>query len=71
MKNYKKLEILNQKIAKLSCLQKEIEAKILESVSKQIAGILLKKNVSSIDIPAFLKKVENLVDDINAMGKHC
>jgi hypothetical protein len=65
MKNSKRLESINQKIAELTRKQKEIEDQITDSVSKQVAAILIKKHATNIDIPAFLKKVERIVDELN------
>jgi hypothetical protein len=66
VKNTKKLEIINQKIADLANQKKELEAQMVQSVSKQVASVLIKKRVSNIDIPAFMKKIETVIDEMNA-----
>ena len=66
MKNAKRLEAVNQKIAELTKKQKEIEAKMIDSVSKQVAALLIKKRAANMDIPSFLKKIEKLIDETNA-----
>jgi hypothetical protein len=66
MKNANKLEAINQKIADLTKQQKAVESKIIDSLSKRIANILIKRRLSNIDVPAFLKKIENIIDEMNA-----
>jgi hypothetical protein len=63
MKNADKLETINQKIAALATQKKAIENEIIQSVSKQVAAILIKKRATKINIPEFLKKIENIVDE--------
>ncbi|MDR3179624.1 MAG: hypothetical protein LBT70_01880 [Holosporaceae bacterium] len=65
MKSSKKLDTINQKIAALATQKKAIENEIIQSVSKQVATILIKKHASKINIPEFLKKIENIVDEMN------
>jgi hypothetical protein len=66
MRNANKLGVINQKIAELTRQQKTIESKIIDSLSKRIANILIKRHLTNIDVPAFLKKVENIIDEMNA-----
>jgi hypothetical protein len=65
MKNASKLDAINQKIAELTKQQKAVESKIIDSLSKRIAAILIKKRLTNIDVPAFLKKIENIIDEID------
>jgi hypothetical protein len=66
MKNADKLETINQKIAVLTKQQKEIESKMIDSLSKRIAALLIKKHLTNIDISTFLKKIENIIDNMQA-----
>jgi hypothetical protein len=66
MKNANKLETINQKIAVLTKRQKEIESKMIDSLSKRIAALLIKKRLTNIDVPAFLKKIEDIIDGMHA-----
>lgn len=63
MSNSKKLESINQKIANLQKLQKKIEDDFIQTISKDIARILVKKKSFNIDKPALLKKIETLIDE--------
>jgi hypothetical protein len=69
MKQSKKLEALNQKISAMETQKKAIEDQIIQSVSKQVAAILIKKHATKIDIPTFLKKIEIIVEEINNESK--
>jgi hypothetical protein len=66
MRSANKLEAINQKIAELTKQQKAVESKIINSLSKRIAAILIRKRLTNIDVPAFLKKIENIIDEMNA-----
>jgi hypothetical protein len=63
MKNSRKLEAVNQKIAKLSKLQKELEARTIDSLAKKIIALLLKKRALRINTPALLKNIEKFIDE--------
>jgi hypothetical protein len=65
VKNSKKLEAINKKIAELTKKQIQIESKTIDSVSKQVASLLIKKRAANIDIPAFLKKIEAIINETN------
>jgi flagellar biosynthesis chaperone FliJ len=65
MKSTNKLEAINQKIAELTKQQKAMESKIIDSLSKRIAAILIKKRLTNIDVSEFLKKIENIIDGMN------
>jgi hypothetical protein len=47
MKNANKLEAINQKIADLTKQQKAVESKIIDSLSKRIANILIKRRLTN------------------------
>ena len=64
MKNPKKLQQINQKIADLKILQKELEDDFVKDLSKQISKIILKKNLFDIEKSKILKCVENAFDEL-------
>jgi len=66
MKNSKKLDTIKQKISALTKEQKQIEAKMVDSISKQVANIIIKKHATNIDISQFMKRVESLIDEMNS-----
>jgi hypothetical protein len=66
MKQSKKLETINQKISALATQKKTLENQIIQSLSRQIAAILIKKHATKINIPEFLKKIEDIVDEFLA-----
>lgn len=64
MKNTKKLQQINQKIADLKILQKKLEEDFVNDLSKQISKIILKKNLFDIDKSKILECVENAFDEL-------
>ena len=64
MKCTKNLDNLNQKIAELMDKKKQIEDKMIASMSKHIASLLIKKHASDIDIKEFVKRIEPIIDDM-------
>lgn len=62
MKNAKKLQQINQKIADLKILQKKLEDDFVKDLSKQISKIILKKNMFDIEKSKILEGVENAFD---------
>lgn len=64
MKNAKKLQQINQKIADLKILQKELETDFVNDLSKQISKIILKKNLFNIEKSKILNCVENAFDEL-------
>ena len=65
MKNAKKLQQINKKIADLKILQKELETDFVNDLSKQISKIILKKNLFNIEKSKILKSIENAFDEIS------
>jgi hypothetical protein len=66
MKNSKKLELVNQKISKLESKKKDLENKMINDVARQIASLLVKKRALNINMPAFLKNIERIIDETSA-----
>ena len=64
MKNAKKLQQINQKIADLKVLQKELETDFVNDLSKQISKIIIKKNLFDIEKSKILKCIENAFDEL-------
>lgn len=62
MKNTKKLQRINQKIADLKILQKKLEDDFVNDLSKQISKIIIKKNLFDIEKSKILDCVENAFD---------
>ena len=50
MKQTKKLDLVNQKLAELTAQKKELENEMIESISKQVAALLIKKRATDIDM---------------------
>ena len=68
MKNAKKLQQINQKIADLKILQKKLEDDVVKDLSKQISKIIIKKNLFDIEKSKILECVENAFDKL--LGKN-
>ena len=64
MKNAKKLQQINHKIADLKILQKKLETDFVSDLSKQISKIILKKNLFDIEKSKILKCIENAFDEL-------
>lgn len=61
MKNAEKLEQINQKISQLQKMQKQLENKYIENITKKIIKILIKKQAFKINKNILLNEIENLV----------
>ena len=64
MSNTKKLDNLNQKIAELVEKRKNLESKMIDSMAKHIASLLIKKRASDINIKEFIKRIEPIIDEM-------
>ncbi len=64
MKNTKKLQQINLKIADLKILQKELETDFVNNLSKQISKIILRKNLFDIEKSKILNCVKNVFDKL-------
>ena len=64
MKDIKKLEQINEKIAELQKVQKQLENDYVESLSKDIAKLLLKKRIFSIEKSAVLNKIDTVISEL-------
>ena len=64
MKDAKKLEQINEKIAELQKLQKQLESEYVESLSKDIAKLLLKKKIFSIEKSVILNRIDDVINKL-------
>ena len=64
MKQTKKLDLVNQKIAELTAQKKTIENQMIDSISKQVAALLIKKHATDIDMKLFLQMVDSVIDEM-------
>jgi len=65
MKNAKKLQQINQKIADLKILQKKLEDDFVKDLSVQVMKIIRKRNLFNLDKSQILKSIENAFDEIS------
>ena len=65
MKNAKKLQQINQKIADLKILQKKLEDDFVKDLSVQVMKIIRKRNLFDLDKSQILKSIENAFDEIS------
>ena len=64
MKNAKRIEQINEKIAELQKIQKQLENEYLDNVSKDIAKLLFKKKAFNIDKNTLIKEIEKAIDGV-------
>ncbi len=69
MKNAKRIEQINEKIAELQKIQKQLEDEYIEDVSKDIAKLLFKKKAFNIDKNTLIKEITNLIDKLSINEK--
>jgi len=69
MKNAKKIEQINEKIAELQKIQKQLEDEYIDDVSKDIAKLLLKKKAFNIDKNTLIKEITDLIDKLSINEK--
>ena len=53
-----------QKIAELVNKKKNLETKMIASMPKHIASLLIRKRASDIDIKEFVKRIEPIIDEM-------
>ena len=61
MKNSERLEQINQKISQLQKMQKQLETKYIENITKKITKILIKKQAFKINKKILIKEIENVI----------
>ena len=65
MKQTKKLDSVNQKIAELMSQKRDLENQMIQSISKHIAALLIKKHATNINLTEFAKRIEPIIDELN------
>ena len=68
MKQTKKLDSVNQKLAELIAKKQELENEMIQSISKQVAALLIKKHATDIDMKLFLQLVDSVIDEMVKKG---
>ena len=61
MKNSERLEQINQKISQLQKMQKQLETKYIENITKKITKVLIKKQAFKINKKILIKEIENVI----------
>ena len=69
MKNAKKLQQINKKIADLKVLQKKLEDDFVKDLSVQVMKIIRKRNLFDLDKSKILECVENAFDELFEKSK--
>ncbi len=65
MKQTKKLESINQKITELISQKRDVENQLIQSISKHIASLLIKKHATNINLKEFIKRISPIIDELN------
>lgn len=65
MKNSERLEQINQKITQLQKMQKQLEEKYIENITRKIIKILTKKKIFKINKNALIKEIENVIKKLS------
>ncbi len=65
MKQTKKLESLNLKITELMSQKRDVENQLIQSISKHIASLLIKKHATNINLKEFIKRIDPIIDELN------
>ena len=67
-KQTKKLDSVNQKLEELIAKKHELENEMIQSISKQVAALLIKKHATDIDMKLFLQMVDSVIDEMVKKG---
>lgn len=65
MKNVERLEQINQKISQLQKMQKQLEEKYIENITKKIIKVLTKKKAFKINKNVLIKEIENIIKKLS------
>ena len=65
MKQTKKLESLNLKITELMSQKRDVENQLIQSISKHIASLFIKKHATNINLKEFIKRISPIIDELN------
>ena len=58
----------NHKLAELIAKKQELENEMIQSISKQVAALLIKKHATDIDMKLFLQLVDSVIDEMVKKG---
>ena len=65
MKQIKKLDSVNQKIAELMAQKRDLENQMIQSISRNIAALLIKKHATNINMKEFTNRISPIIDELN------
>ena len=65
MKQTKKLDFVNQKISELMAQKRDLENQMIQSISKHISSLLIKKHATNINMKEFINRISPIIDELN------
>ena len=65
MKQTKKLDSVNQKISELMAQKRDLENQMIQSISKHVSSLLIKKHATNINMEDFINRISPIIDELN------
>lgn len=65
MKQTKKLDSVNQKISELMAQKRDLENQMIQSISKHVSSLLIKKHATNINMKDFINRISPIIDELN------
>ena len=65
MKQTKKLDSVNQKISELMAQKRDLENQMIQSISKHISSLIIKKHATNINMKDFINRISPIIDELN------
>ena len=65
MKQTKKLDSVNQKISELMDQKRDLENQMIQSISKHVSSLLIKKHATNINMKDFINRISPIIDELN------
>ena len=65
MKQTKKLDSVNQKISELMVQKRDLENQMIQSISKHVSSLLIKKHATNINMKDFINRISPIIDELN------
>ena len=65
MKQTKKLDSVNQKISELMAQKRDLENQMIQSISKHISSLFIKKHATNINMKDFINRISPIIDELN------
>lgn len=65
MKQTKKLDSVNQKISELMAQKRDLENQMIQSISKHVSSLLIKKHATNINMNEFINRISPIIDELN------